>query len=402
MIDSPFDLVVVGAGIVGLATTRAIQQRFPDLSVLLLETEDRIAVHQTGHNSGVLHSGLYYRPDSLKARLCTEGRQRLQVYCQEKDIAIKPTGKLVVATREEEIPRLQMLRDRGLANGLEDLEWLDEESIRRIEPEVRGLAGLRVGETGLVDYGEVSAALAQDLESGGVRLALGRSFISAQRREGEWRIQTNHGECRSARLLNCGGLYADRVAKACGEDPEVRIIPFRGEYHELSPAMAAKIKGPVYPVPDPQFPFLGVHLTPTHEGGVEAGPNAVLAFSREGYGWSTIRPRDLWEALAWPGLHHLARRHWRYGLGEMKRSLFLPAFTRELARLLPQIRGKDLRRGRSGVRAQAVTRQGALVDDFSVLVRDSAVHVINAVSPAATACLAIGDYIANLVFPETN
>ncbi len=387
------DAIVAGAGLVGLATARALQ-RAGRRDVHVLEAASDVAAHQSGRNSGVVHSGLYYAPGSRKARLCVDGRLALERYVAERDIAYERCGKLVVATRPEELPRLAELERRGAANGLEGIERLDAAGIRAREPHAAGLAGLWVPQTGVVDFVAMARALAADVAAAGGTVETGVRVLAA-RREGETLVvATSAGERRARALVGCAGLHADRLARACGLEPDVRIVPFRGEYHVLAEARRSLVRGLIYPVPDPRFPFLGVHFTRRVSGEVEAGPNAVLAFAREGYTWGTFAWRDVVETLAWPGFRALAARHAAYGAGEMRRSLDRRAFAEALRRLLPELRDDDLRPARAGVRAQALARSGLLVEDFALAETQGQLHVLNAPSPAATASLAIGEWIA--------
>jgi L-2-hydroxyglutarate oxidase len=383
------DVLVIGGGIVGLSTAYAISRAAPGTRVTVLEKEHAPARHQTGRNSGVIHSGIYYRPGSLKARFAVEGAAEMVKFCAEYGIPYEITGKLIVATAREELPRLHALVQRGRENGIPVRE-LGPAQISEYEPRVRGLAAIHVGTTGITDYGAVAARLA---ETSGARIVYGSAVTAIDRRPWGVAVRTAAGRVVRGRVLvNCAGLYCDRVARLAGDDPEMRIIPFRGEYYELTdPSL---VRGLVYPVPDPAFPFLGVHLTRGIDGGVHVGPNAVPALAREGYGWPVVRPRDLADALAWPGSWAMARAHWRYGAGELRRSLSKRAFTEAVRRMLPLVEERDLRRATPGVRAQAVLKDGTLVDDF--LIRESArtVHVLNAPSPAATASLPIGREVA--------
>ncbi|MEU8545076.1 L-2-hydroxyglutarate oxidase [Streptomyces sp. NPDC048717] len=383
------DVLVIGGGIVGLSTAYAISRAAPGTRVTVLEKEHAPARHQTGRNSGVIHSGIYYRPGSLKARFAVEGAAEMVKFCAEHGIPYEVTGKLIVATAREELPRLHALVQRGRENGIPVRE-LGPAQISEYEPRVRGLAAIHVGTTGITDYGAVAARLA---EESGARIGYGSAVTAIDRRPWGVAVRTAAGRVVRARVLvNCAGLHCDRVARLAGDDPGMRIIPFRGEYYELTdPSL---VRGLVYPVPDPAFPFLGVHLTRGIDGGVHVGPNAVPALAREGYGWPVVRPRDLADTLAWPGTRAMARAHWRYGVGELRRSLSKRAFTEAVRRMLPVVEERDLRRATPGVRAQAVLKDGTLVDDFLIRETARAVHVLNAPSPAATASLPIGREVA--------
>ncbi|WP_326574818.1 L-2-hydroxyglutarate oxidase [Actinacidiphila glaucinigra] len=395
------DIVVIGAGIVGLATAYAITRTSPGTSVLVLDKEDGPARHQTGHNSGVIHSGVYYRPGSLKARYATQGAAEMVKFCAGNDIPHEVTGKLIVATEREELPRLHALAQRGRQNDI-PVQELGPAQIAEREPHVRGLAAIHVGTTGVCDFTAVAAAMARLATEGGrgeVRIAYGRE-VRALHRDGRGVIVEPHSgpPVRAGALVNCAGLYCDRVARMAGTANEdvagVRIVPFRGEYHELRPDRAGLVRGLVYPVPDPAFPFLGVHLTRGVDGSVHVGPNAVPALAREGYRRRTVHPRDLVETAAFPGTWRIARRHWRYEAGEIRRSLSKRAFVESVQRLLPEVTADDLVPAEAGVRAQAVLRDGTLVDDFLIAGDGPFVHVLNAPSPAATASLPIGQEIA--------
>jgi L-2-hydroxyglutarate oxidase len=391
---TPFDALIAGGGIVGLATARALAQRGLS-NVLVCETEPEVAAHQTGRNSGVVHSGLYYKPGSFKARLCVEGRAELERFCAEKGVAFERCGKVVVATRPDELPRLDELERRGRANGLEGLQRLSPEAIREREPHATGIAGLFVPQTGIVDFVGMSRALAAEVAAAGGRIETSCRVIGARRDGAALAVRTTRGVFHARVLVGCAGLQADRLAQACGLDPGVRIVPFRGEYHLLAPERRFLVRHLIYPVPDPQFPFLGVHFTRRVGGEIEAGPNAVLALAREGYSWGVISASDLLDTFTWPGFWRLASRHGGYAVGEVHRSLDRHAFAGALRRLLPELRDEDLRPARSGVRAQALARDGSLVDDFHVVQGERQLHVLNAPSPAATASLAIGRWIAD-------
>lgn len=387
------DVIVVGAGIVGLSTAYAITLAAPGTRVTVLEKEPGPARHQTGRNSGVIHSGIYYRPGSLKALYAVRGAAEMVAFCAEHGISHEITGKLIVATRQEELRRLHALAQRGRENGIPVRE-LGPVQIAEYEPHVTGLAALHIGTTGICDYRAVAATLARLAMDAGVRVRYGAEVRATARRSGEIVVGTTAGAFRGRALVNCAGLHSDRVARLAGEDPGVRIVPFRGEYYELAPGRTELVRGLVYPVPDPAFPFLGVHLTRDVHGGVHVGPNAVPALAREGYHRRTVDARDLAEIARFPGSWHIARRHWRYEIDEIRRSLSKRAFTASVQRLLPEVRAADLRPAPSGVRAQAVLRDGTLVDDFLITGSGPFVHVLNAPSPAATASLPIGREIA--------
>ncbi|GGV75762.1 hydroxyglutarate oxidase [Streptomyces griseoloalbus] len=384
------DVLVIGGGIVGLSTAYAISRAAPGTRVTLLEKEPGPARHQTGRNSGVIHSGIYYRPGSLKARYAVRGAAEMVKFCTEYGIPHAVTGKLIVATARDELPRLHALAQRGRENGITVRE-LGAAQMAEYEPEVDGLAALHVGTTGICDFAAVARRLA---EESGAEIRYGARVVRVDRRPDRGvAVLTAAGDVVRGRILvNCAGLHCDGIARLTGDEPGARIVPFRGEYYEL--ARPKLVRGLVYPVPDPAFPFLGVHLTRGIDGGVHVGPNAVPALAREGYDWHTVRPRELGATLAWPGSWQLARRHWRYGGGELRRSLSRAAFARAVRRLLPAVREEDLVPAAAGVRAQAVLRDGTLVDDFLIQQTPRAVHVLNAPSPAATASLPIGREVA--------
>ena len=383
------DTVVVGAGIVGLATAHAVQDRFPDKSVLVLEKETRIGLHQTGRNSGVIHSGIYYKPGSFKARFCKAGNASMQAFCSEHGIPFELCGKVIVATDARDLAQLDVLYKRGVENGLE-VRRLSAPEMREIEPHMAGIAGLHVPSTGIVDYKAVLAKLAALVVARGGEIRFDTRVLSVRDRV----IETTSGDVECRTLINCAGLYSDRVARASGADVQARIVPFRGEYYQLKPERASLVKGLIYPVPNPSFPFLGVHCTRMMDGSVHLGPNAVLAFSREGYHKSTVNLRDLAETLTYPGFWKLAVRHWRDGTQEMVRSFSRAAFVRSLQRLVPEITEDDVIPSEAGVRAQALRPDGTLEDDFLIVQRPGAIHVCNAPSPAATASLEIGKTVA--------
>ncbi len=390
------DAVVVGGGILGLATADALQTRLPGASVVVLEKEDVVASHQTGRNSGVIHAGLYYAPGSLKAELAVRGGARMVEFCAEHGIAHDRCGKLVVATTGDEVPRLAALADRARANGVAVTD-LSPDEVREHEPHVAATAAFHVAATGRADFAGVAAALARRVVAGGGEVRTGVQAGKATRTASGWLIDTGRRPLMARFLVGCAGLHADRVARAAGQRPEARILPFRGEYLDVTGPSADLIRGLVYPVPDPRFPFLGVHLTRGLDDHVHAGPNAVFAMAREGYRWSDVSVRDMLETMAWPGTARLVGRYWRPGLDEMLRSLSRRRFVAAARRLVPDLDSADLRRAPAGVRAQAVDRRGALLDDFALIDGDRSLHVLNAPSPAATASLEIGSLIANRV-----
>ncbi|MEX0426171.1 L-2-hydroxyglutarate oxidase [Nocardioides sp. DS6] len=393
-------IVIIGGGIVGLATAKALSETLPDVPLTVLEAEDRVGVHQSGHNSNVIHSGLYYPPGSLKARLARQGGELMIRYCEEHGLPVDRRGKLVVATATSQLVPMAELARRGRANGV-TLREIGEEEVRELEPDVAGIAALDIADTAITDFAAVTRSYAAELAARGVDLRLGARVAAVDRpgaRDGgPVVVRTERGEELEATVLvNCAGLFSDRVARMCGVDPGVRVQPFRGEYSALAQRAGTTVHRPVYPVPDPELPFLGVHLTPGVDGTVHVGPNAVPAFSRTGYRW---RDLDASTISAWwrdPGMRRLARSYWRDGAREVVRSLSKPMLVADVRRLLPQVRSHDLRRAGAGVRAQAVDDAGRLVDDFVVRATPGAVHVLNAPSPAATSSLLIGRYVAGL------
>jgi L-2-hydroxyglutarate oxidase len=391
----PCDITLIGGGIVGLATALHLSKG-PWENILVLEAESIPATHQTGHNSGVIHSGLYYKPGSTKARYCTEGRRGLYRFCKAHDIPHEKCGKVVVATEKAQLPVLETLRRRGLANGLTGLDILSSEQIKAHEPHVNGIAGLFVGETGIVDFVQVSHKYAELFQQAGGEIRTGVRFISAVHQGGSLLLNTTGGNITSRYLINCGGLQCDRIARACGVAPGIRMVPFRGEYYTLESKSRHLVNHLIYPVPDPSFPFLGVHFTRMIRGGIEAGPNAVLALKREGYHKTDVCLQDAWEIFSYGGFWKLAGRHMKAGLGEWYRSFSKAAFTRTLGSLIPEIRQTDLKTGGAGVRAQALTPAGTLIDDFYIKTAPRMIHVLNAPSPAATASLRIGEAIAEM------
>lgn len=389
------DVAIIGGGIVGLATAMALLDRVR-CSVIILEAEAAIAQHQTGHNSGVIHSGLYYKPGSLKATLCAAGREAMYDFCAEHSIPHERCGKIVLAVTDDEARRLVDLERRGRQNGLTGLRRLNSDELREIEPQACGTAALHVPETGIVDFIQVARTMATRITERGGAIHCNTRVTDITRDGSAIRITTTRGEFKAGNLVTCAGLQADRVAGMSGVKPQCRIVPFRGEYYELVPSRRAHVRNLIYPVPDPRFPFLGVHLTRLIDGGVEAGPNAVLALRREGYYRGSFSPRDAWSALSWRGFRRMAREHWRYGLMEMQRSYSKRRFAKALQRLVPDLTQRDLGKRRAGVRAQAVGVDGRLIDDFHIVEAESMIHILNAPSPAATASLAIGDHIARL------
>ena len=386
--------VIIGGGILGLATAHRILQDRSDATVTLIEKERTVGVHQTGHNSGVIHAGVYYRPGSLKARLSVAGNQSMVEFCKNHGIPVEVCGKLIVATDSDELPRLHALHDRALANGL-SATLVDRDQAQEYEPHVAAVEAIHVPSTGIVDFSAVCRTLAGLLTKRGADLRLDTAVTGFARSGAQTVVQTTSGDLTADAVVSCAGLHADRIARLAGARPPARIVPFRGEYHELRPQRRHLVRGLIYPVPDPQFPFLGVHLTRMIDGSVHAGPNAVLALAREGYGWRRIDWRDLADALTYPGLWRLGRRHLRHGLDEVRRSLSVERFAASLARLVPDITADDLVPADAGVRAQAITPNGDLVDDFLIVTHGRQVHVLNAPSPAATSALEIGRHIVS-------
>lgn len=385
---------VVGGGIIGLATAYQLTRDRPGAEVTVLEKEDRLAAHQTGRNSGVIHAGVYYRPGSLKAELCRAGSRSMVDFCTEHGIPVEVCGKLIVAADDAELPRLRALHERAMAGGL-PVRWIGGDEAREYEPAVRAVAALRVESTGIVDFTAVCARLAELATKNGARIQLGARLFGLRRQGREQVLRTSAGEMVADVVINCAGLHADRVARLAGVRPPVRIVPFRGEYYELLPQRRDLVRGLIYPVPDPRFPFLGVHLTRMIDGSVHAGPNAVLALAREGYSWGRVSLRDVADWVTHPGLWRLARRHLGYGLTEVRRSLSRQLFARSLARLVPELTSDDITASRPGVRAQAIAADGSLVDDFLIMSGEGQVHVLNAPSPAATSSLEIARHIVS-------
>ncbi len=390
------DFIVVGGGIVGLATAWRLMQQFPDAKITLLEKEARVGSHQSGRNSGVLHSGIYYKPGSLKAVTCRAGKSQMEAFCREHSVRYETCGKIIVALDETEVPRLESIYERGVENGVTS-HWLDAAAIREIEPHAAGIRGLHVPESGIVDYPAVCEKLAALLTASGHVVRLSREVTAIQADRKQVTVSCGKERLTAGFLVTCGGLYSDRLVRLSGLKPPARIVPFRGEYYELKTDRRHLCRNLIYPVPDPKFPFLGVHFTRMIGGEVECGPNAVLALAREGYSWGQVRIGDLAESLTYGGFLKLATRHWRMGLGEIQRSLFKSAFVKALQRLLPEIQASDLTPCRAGVRAQALAADGSMIDDFLWVTAPRMVHVCNAPSPAATASLEIGRIIAQRV-----
>jgi L-2-hydroxyglutarate oxidase LhgO len=390
-----YDIAVVGGGIVGLATTRELLLRFPKLRVANVEKEAVWSKHQTGHNSGVIHSGIYYKPGSLKAKLCVEGRKLAWQYCEAKGIEYRQVGKLIVATDESELGRLDDLMARGVQNGIEDLTYLDAAQIAQREPHCHGIKAIFSPVTGIVDWGRVARSYGEDAREAGADMFLEHTVTSILRRGAVTVLRTPKGEIQAKAVITCGGLQSDLLAKMTGGARDPKIVPFRGDYLILKPEKSDLVRGNIYPVPDPEFPFLGVHFTPRMDGSIWLGPNAVLAFAREGYSFFTINPPELWDALTYPGFFTLAMKYWKTGAEEMYRDLVRSAYVQALQRYIPELQPDDCLPGPSGVRAQAMAADGSLVDDFVFEGTDGVVHVRNAPSPAATSSLAIGKYIAD-------
>ncbi|WKN40529.1 L-2-hydroxyglutarate oxidase [Tunicatimonas pelagia] len=397
-----YDIVIIGGGIVGLATALKLKEKRPQLKLAVLDKETKVAAHQTGHNSGVIHSGVYYKPGSLKATNCIRGYQMLLDFCQQHEVPHECCGKVIVATRPSELPQLDKIQERGAANGLTGLKRLAKEEIAEYEPHINGLEAIFVPQTGIIDYTAVCQKYAELMQKQDGLLFLDRKVLDIRTHISGSTIITNHGTFTARVIVNCAGLYSDKVAQMMRPDVNVKIVPFRGEYYELKEEKQYLVKNLIYPVPDPAFPFLGVHFTRMIGGGIEAGPNAVLAFRREGYTKSDVHVGELSETITWPGFQKVARKYWRTGLGEMYRSFSKSAFTKALQHLIPDVQEDDLVPGGAGVRAQACDRNGGLLDDFKIMEDEYAVHVLNAPSPAATSSLSIGQTVSELVLPRFN
>ena len=396
MPDSRCDVLVIGGGVVGLGVALEIIRRFPRQKLLLIEKENRVAAHQSSHNSGVIHSGVYYKPGSLKAKLCVSGAAAMIEFCRDHEVPHNVCGKVIVATNAEEIPGLEELRRRGEANGLAGLRLIGPEELSEIEPHAKGVRALVVPSTGTTDYNLVCQKYAELIIANGGTVVTNARALAIKRSTAETVVETPLGAFSTNVLINCAGLHSDRISQLAGDEPSVRIIPFRGEYYDLVPEQTFLVRALIYPVPDPRFPFLGVHFTRRITGKVDAGPNAVVALAREGYRHSDLSLRDVGSSIGFPGFWRMARRHWRNGLAEWHRSLSKSAFVRALQAMLPEITERDLVPGGSGVRAQALKPDGALVDDFQFVPSGKVLHVLNVPSPAATASLMIGKTIVEM------
>jgi len=400
MADREAGLLIIGAGIVGLATALEATQRFPDMRLIVVEKEDHVAAHQTGHNSGVIHSGLYYKTGSLKARNCVAGAASVKRFCQEHNVPFEECGKLVVATTPEEVPRLEQLHQRGIANGVPGLRMLDREQFLEVEPHCCGIRALQVSTTGIVDYIIVANKYAELIERAGGEIVLNAKVLGLREDGPSNIVETKAGAFRARYVINCAGLYSDAVARMAGVRTELEIVPFRGEYYEVKPERRHLVKALIYPVPDPRFPFLGVHFTRRVNGSVEAGPNALLALRREGYTGAGVDLSEAMETLGFPGFWKMARKYWRMGLAEQYRSWVKAAFVKSLQKMVPELQESDLAPGGSGVRAQAVDKNGNLLDDFHFVHGKRMIHVCNVPSPAATASLEIGKEIVDMLVQQ--
>ena len=399
-----YDASIIGGGIIGFATALGIQRKNPKLKLCIIEKDDVVSNHQTGHNSGVIHSGIYYKPGSLKANFCVEGRVSMAKFCQENNLKYEKCGKLIVAYKEEEIPRLEALFERGVANKVEGLEIIERERITEIEPHAAGIKALYAPNTGIVDYREVTEKFAQIALKNGADIKLNTEFVGSRGENFQMQnhlLKTTTGDIETKLTINCAGLQSDLVAKKMGVYPNLKIIPFRGEYYNLKPEKKDLVQGLIYPVPDPKFPFLGVHFTKTvHDGLIEAGPNAVLAYAREGYKKTDINLKELFSTITYPGFVRFGLQNWKTGVSEINRSFRKKVFVKDLQKMIPEIKSSDLYSGVSGVRAQAIGNDGKIIDDFAIEVKDKSIHVLNAPSPGATSSIMIGNYIADLALKQ--
>ena len=396
MAENKYDVTIVGAGIIGLSTALTLLERHPGLKIALLEKGNDIAQQQTGHNSGVIHSGIYYRPGSFKAQFCVEGRASMVKFCQENEIPYREIGKVIVATDEVQRERLKVLEERGTANDVEGLRLVDQDELAELEPHVRGVAALFAPKTGIVNYQDVSRVYADKVQAAGAEIHLNSKVESFERHNGLIYVETENGEFVAKNIINCAGLHSDRIARLMGVDPGLHIIPFRGEYYTIKKEREYLVKHLIYPVPDPAFPFLGVHFTHNMKGYVEAGPNAVLAMRREGYRKRDFSIGDSWETFTFGGFWKMTARDWKTGFYEVNRSLRKSVFIKDLQKMIPEIQKSDLGAGGAGVRAQAVDNHGNLLDDFRIAQTEGAVHVLNAPSPGATSSLVIGNKVADM------
>jgi L-2-hydroxyglutarate oxidase len=394
------DYIIIGAGIVGLSTAYNLLLLRPGASILIIEKESEVAAHQTGHNSGVIHSGIYYQPGSAKALNCAKGYQMMLRFCEEQNIPFKICGKVIVATEENELSGLEKIYDRGLQNGLKGLRQIFSTELKEIEPHAQGIKAIWVPQAGIINYKAVSIKLKSLIESLGGKVILNQRVTNIKQDAVNWIVTTADREYKTEKLISCGGLYADHLTRLTNHKFDLKIIPFRGEYYTLNPEAHHFVKTLIYPVPNPNFPFLGVHFTSMIGGGVEAGPNAVFAFGRESYNWKKFNSKEVFESLAYPGFRKLVAKYWRDGAFEMYRSLSKSAFTRALQKLVPEIKSEHLSEGGSGVRAQAIDRSGNIVDDFLFHTGHNILHVVNAPSPAATSSLSIGESIAQKILHE--
>tara|TARA_Y100001936_G_scaffold59335_1_gene58538 strand:- start:327 stop:1544 length:1218 start_codon:yes stop_codon:yes gene_type:complete len=401
---SSYDITVIGGGAIGFGTVLGLQRRDPYLKIALIEKDNVVSNHQTGNNSGVIHSGIYYKPGSLKADFCVEGRQSIADFCVENGLKYDKCGKIIVAYREEELERLNNLYERGKANNVKGLELIGPERIKEIEPHATGLKALYSPNTGIVDYREIAEKYAQIAMENGADIKLGTAFQGYRdiKEAGKGLvIETSNNPIETKLTINCAGLYSDVIAKKMGVKPKLRIIPFRGEYYNIKPEKKHLVKGLIYPVPDPKFPFLGVHFTKTvHDGLIEAGPNAVLGWAREAYRKINVNPKELIGTLTYPGFIKFALQNWLIGFNEINRSFRKSVFVKDLQKMIPEIKSEDLDAGGAGVRAQAIGYDGELIDDFAFEFTDKSIHVLNAPSPGATSSMVIGKYIANLALEK--